>query len=335
MDATLVGHRGTDAGASPVSEVTATRSVALDLVRVVGVVAIVAGHTWGAQTWAHTWLFTWHVPVFFIVTGYLWKPNRSTRVEARRRAATLLVPYLSWLVLVTVIWLGFQASRGEPLDRELLGNILLGGWYIASPYSAFWFLTALFFATVLTRWLANVSPFLPWFVGGVGVAWSVMDPIGLREIPEAAGLALPGVFFVCVGMLLRRHRDKIDKPMTFGLVLLVPAFYLGAVGVIATLDMKSGLLGTPVLGVLMSAAISCGLILTFEAGERFLPARTRSPVTTVAQAAIPIILGHTLVLGIAQAVGMAPSKWVFLLAYLVPLVFALLVMRTPLKRFLL
>jgi len=335
MHATLEGPRAAEAGVIPERNSTVTRSVAVDLARVLGVVAIVAGHTWGAQAWTHTWLYAWHVPLFFIVTGYLWKPNRSTWVEARRRAATLLIPYLTWLVLITVVWLGFRVYRGEPLDYEMLRRIALGGWYIGGPYAAAWFMTALFFATVLTRWLTNISPFLPWFVGGVGVAWSIMDPISLREIPEAAGLALPAIFFVCVGMLLRQFRDKIDKPMTFGLVLLLPALFLGGFGVIAPPDMKGGLLGTPVLGVLMSGAISCGLILTLEAGERFLPVWTRRPINIVAQAAIPIILGHALVLGVSQLLGFAPSKWVFLTAYLLPLAFAFLVMRTPLKRFLL
>jgi fucose 4-O-acetylase-like acetyltransferase len=47
------------------------RSIAVDLVRVAGVIAIVVAHNWDQRLWAHTWFYTWHVPVFFVITGYL------------------------------------------------------------------------------------------------------------------------------------------------------------------------------------------------------------------------------------------------------------------------
>jgi acyltransferase len=292
-------------------------------------------HNWDQRLWAHTWFYTWHVPVFFVITGYLWKPGRTTWQETTRRARTLLVPYISWIVIVTVIWLAFRAARGEPFDQTVIPNVIKGGWYISRPYSAFWFVTALFFATVFMRFAQNVSAFLPWFVGGVGVVWCILDSVSIKEIWEAAGLALPAVLFICFGSLLHRFRDRIDKPFLFGIILFLPAFYLGARGIIVTLNMKSGDLGTPVAGVLMSTAISCGMILMAEGAEKLAPDWARRWVTILAQTAIPVILTHTLVLAVTERLGLEASKVTFLLAYFIPVALALLIRLTPARKILL
>lgn len=310
------------------------RSVAVDLVRVVGVVAIVAGHTWDQRHFAQAGLYTWHVPVFFVLTGYLWKPGRSASDELGRRARTLLVPYLSWLVLVTLIWFGFRAALGEPLGTRTLTLLPLGGDWISRPYSAFWFVTCLFVAAVLMRWLERVHAVLPWFVAGVGIAWCIGDRFAIAHIPESAGMAMPALAFMLVGMLLRRYRATIDRPIVTGMVLLVPSWWLGWSGALDTLNMKAGNLGTPLLSVLMAAAISCGMLLIAEGTERWIPRWGRTVVFAVAACAIPMILTHTLSLAITERLGFPSSKWTFLIAYFVPLVVALALRATPAKRIL-
>lgn len=311
-----------------------TRSVAVDLVRVIGVVAIVAGHTWDQRHFAQAGLYTWHVPVFFVLTGYLWKSGRSTGEELSRRARTLLVPYVGWLLLVAAIWTVFRAAVGDPLDTRTLSLLPLGGNWISRPYTAFWFVTCLFVAAVLLRWLERLHRFLPWFVAGVGIAWAIGDRYPLAQIPESAGVALPAIAFMLVGILLRRYRDTIDKPLLVGLVLLVPSWWLGWSGALDTLNMKGGNLGTPLLSVLMAAGISCGLLLVVEGLEHLIPAWGRRVVFTVAACAIPMILTHTLSLAITERLGLPSSKWTFLIAYFAPLAVALLLRMTPAKRFL-
>lgn len=310
------------------------RSVAVDLVRVVGVVAIVAGHTWDQRHFAQAGIYTWHVPVFFVLTGYLWKPGRTTGGELTRRSRTLLVPYLAWLVIVTAIWSAFRVAVGDSVDTHTLKLLILGGNWISRPYSAFWFVTCLFAAAVLLRWLERVHPFLPWFIAGVGIAWSIGDRYPLAMIPESVGVALPALAFMLIGMTLRRFRHTIDRPVLFGLLLLVPAWWLGWSGALETLNVKGANLGTPVLSALMAASISCGLLLVVEGVEHLIPAWGRRAVFAVAACAIPIILTHTLSLAITERLGLPSSKWTFLIAFFAPLGLALVLRLTPAKRIL-
>lgn len=320
---------------APKTQPATDRSTAIDIVRVLGIVAIVVGHVWGNEEWAKSWLYTWHVPVFFVITGYLWKPNRSSSDELRRRTKTLLVPYIAWLVIVTVTYQGVLLYQGQPATGGLLGNLALGGWWIARPYSAFWFVTALFFAAIGMRWLQNISPFLPWFIGALGILWATTDPVGIKQVPQAAGLALPAIAFICAGYALRRYRSRITHPLAFGLTLLMPALILGGTNALESLNMKSGLLGDPLAGVFMATAIGCGLILTAEALEAHVPGWMRRGSTVLATTALPVILTHTLVLLLLAPSGNDNNMVGFLLAYLVPTIGALIIRLTPARRLLL
>ncbi|KQM84126.1 acyltransferase [Agromyces sp. Leaf222] len=313
---------------------TGARSTALNLLRVATVATIVMTHNW-QEWWSAPWFFTWHTVIFFVLTGYFWKPDRPLRADTVRRARNLLVPYLSWLLIVTLVFQTVHLVKTGSLDVEWLGRAALGGAHAGRPYSTFWFITALFFAAVLMRWLSRVAPALVWIVAGAGVVWCAVDRWSIATIPLSLGLALPAMAFVAIGHLLKTHRHRIRRPMLVGLLLAVPALLLGGFGLIAPINLKYGNLGDPILSLLMGASISCGLILIAESIERYLPMWSARPAALLAAVAMPVILGHTLVLWITEQAGLEPSKLTFALAYAIPLGIGLLVTRTPLRRILL
>lgn len=321
------------APAGTIAAATAPRSVAVDALRVIGVIAIVAGHNWGGREWVNPYLYTWHVPIFFVVTGYLWKSGRTTTFEIKRRAGTLLVPYVVWLVVVTVVWFAVRHAIGWPTTQDLVLDVLKGGWYAARPYSAYWFFTALFFACVFVRLTERLHALLPFFVGLLGVLWATVDPASVAHLWEGVGLAVPAVVFIVGGQMLQRYRGTVRKPLATGLVLAGPVFVLGAAGVFAPLNMKGAALGSPVASVFMALGISIGAILIAEALEQYLPAAVRTAVLIVAQLSVPILLLHTLVTQLLSVLGYPATKWTFLLAYSVPFVIAAILRATPLRRF--
>lgn len=318
----------------PTVDTPAGRSVAVDAVRALGLVAIVAGHTWDVRHFAQVGFYTWHVPVFFFLTGYLWKGGRSVADETRRRARTLLVPYIGWLLIVSVAWYSFRAALGEPFDTELLKHLPLGGNAISRPYSAFWFVTCLFVATVFLRWLDSIHPLAGWFVAAVGVAWCIGDRGSIANIPASAGTAMVAIFFMLIGRGFRTFRTSIDRPAVAGVLLAGLAGLLGVSGALLPLNMKAGNLGTPVLSVLMAAAISAGLLLFAEAVESRAPRAVKWVILEVAACALPVILLHTLSLAMTARLGLPSSKLTFLIALFGPLALAMALRRTPLRRWL-
>ncbi len=62
----------------------------IDLIRLLGLIAVVAGHVWASRPIAG------YVAIFFVLSGYLWSSQRDLREEVRYRAWTLLIPYAAF-----------------------------------------------------------------------------------------------------------------------------------------------------------------------------------------------------------------------------------------------
>lgn len=306
----------------------APRSAAIDAVRVLAIVAIVVGHVWTDGRFDRL-LYSWHVPVFFFLTGYLWTPGRSLATEVRRRTTTLLVPYLSWLVLLSGAVLVAALVSGGPVPLGTFRDAVLGGSWAGRPYSAFWFVTALWAAAVLYRLVER----LPWPVQAVlallALTAAAVVPLQLAAVPLALGVAVPCVVLLMGG---RQSRALLDRATGAGRPWIGAGLLIGgglpfAVGAARPFDLKDADWGTPGLSVLGAVAISAGLVLLAEAATARLSARACAAIVLLAEGGLMVVLSHALVLWL---LGTPPTgvPWHLALALVVPWAGALAVRRT-------
>ncbi|MFI7585057.1 acyltransferase family protein [Kocuria sp. M1N1S27] len=303
------------------------RSGAVDAVRVLGVVAVVIGHVWADEV-LRMGLYSWHVPVFFFLTGYFWKPGRTLTAEVRNRFRTLARPYLFWLCVILVIWSAVAHVR-DHLTLEHIADPLYGGFYATRPFSAFWFVTVLFFAALAYRAVER----LPVAVQGAVVVTGLL--VGhtagelLARTPLSIGSAWPCLAFIALGRLFRHAEPRLGAPLPAGIGLLVGPAGLVATGWSAPLDIKQGDYGSPVLSVVVSAAICAGLVLVARSTFAHAPAAAHRAATVLARAGFVVILSHAVVLMLLDTAGGGLTD--FLLALLVPWVLGLLLLRTRLS----
>jgi fucose 4-O-acetylase-like acetyltransferase len=295
------------------------------------VIAVVAGHAFSARAWTSQAIFSWHVGIFFVLTGYLWRPGRSLRTEMSRRARTLLVPYIVWLVLVTAAWWVIRLHRGRPLHEQFFHRLAKGGSYIGMPYSAFWFITALFFAAVLYRALDGLvgrwAPVAALAVGSLGLVAAEHSPEALRSVWWAAGLAVPCLVYVAAGAALRIARPYVPAPLPLGLLLAAAGFAAFVVADVSPPVIKSADFGDPVLTVLAGIMIAVGVIMV---AEGLFSGRMRSVpwLTALATAALPVVFTHGLVLVVLADRPLDASVAAFLAAVAVPWAMALAIRRS-------
>jgi acyltransferase len=304
------------------------RSGAIDAVRVLGIIAIVAGHVWGHQT-THNLLYAWHVPVFFFLTGYFWTPGRAVVQEARKRWATLARPYIFWLVVLLATSIAINLYRQDLSQGDVVGP-LYGGAIATQPFSAFWFVTVLFFAAVGYRLLDRVSPELRWSAAACGLVVGYFAGTLLAKTPLSIGSALPCLAFIATGEVFRRVEPKLRAPVLVGVALLGGSTMLVLTGWSAPLDIKQGNYGTPIISVFVASAISAGLVLTAKAASAHVPARAHKTATGLAQAGFVVILTHAVVLMVLST---TPKDEVyrFLLALCVPWLLGLILVRSQLS----
>lgn len=113
-----------------------------DIMKGILIVLVVIGHT--SIRLPYIDLFWFHMPTFFMITGYLsqrWVSFNDT-AYLRRKAFQLLVPYLSYSILLFLL-IGYS-----PLWKYMV-KVFLGGTLNITPFSyPFWYVNTLLVALV-------------------------------------------------------------------------------------------------------------------------------------------------------------------------------------------
>ncbi len=131
----------------------------LDNAKMTLVTLVVIGHMWtllpetGLNRHLYDFLYSWHIPAFVLVTGYL---SRSFTWERKRLVSlvtTVVVPYVIFEALFAI----FRIRVG---DEQLEG-------LFADPHWPLWYLSALFFWRLST-------PIFRWLPGPVAIAVAVL-----------------------------------------------------------------------------------------------------------------------------------------------------------------
>jgi acyltransferase len=307
-----------------------SRSAGIDAIRVAGIAAVIFGHVYSGPL-THQWIYPWHVPLFFVLTGYLWTPGRALDREFRTRSRALAVPYLSWFAIVSCVFLALASLSGTPSVESLIGP-LWGGARAAGPYGTFWFVSVLFFTAILYRLVENLP--MPALVGlaGAGLLFSSAAGPTLAGTPLGLGLAAPCLAFILAGRWFRQVEPGVRNPLLVGGLLLAAAATATAFLPLAEVDIKQGRFGTPVAGVLISVGIAVGFLLVVQ---RIPLGRVISRASlALATVGIAVVLAHPLVITALRMHGLG-ARWILLAAVIIPWTVALLLRRTPLAAVLL
>jgi fucose 4-O-acetylase-like acetyltransferase len=180
-------------------ERTVSRDPFFDNAKMLLVTLVVVGHSWtllpdvSTSSPVYVFLYTFHVPAFVLVTGYLSRSFSFTRPKLRKLVTTVVVPYLVFETLLAVF-------------RIAVGHEDLGMLYL-SPHWPMWYLSVLFLWRLATPLLRRVPhPLLlsvaVCLVGG-------LNTVDALDLPRAMGL-LP--FFVLGLLMTQEHLDRLGTP---------------------------------------------------------------------------------------------------------------------------
>lgn len=125
-----------------------TRESWLDIAKGLGIILVVIGHSGNELT--QQYLYWFHMPLFFVVSGYLHKNINSASELApwiKKRSRQLLLPYVSFGTLIAVIYFTQDFSIINLLTNLI--KLLHGGESLFGYYGVFWYITCLYLTQVL------------------------------------------------------------------------------------------------------------------------------------------------------------------------------------------
>lgn len=176
----------------------------VDWAKVIGIYLMVLGHGGLVNADIRQFIFSFHMPLFFVLSGFLHK-QRSFIETFKKNIRALLVPYLIMNGILLLYNLSIQIIAGTLTLEYLisrLGAIFLGLGYNTESWiplsTPLWFLIALFIIqTIVSLGRTQVMRYCIMFLSiAVFVFLDIMDLDILIPI-DSAMLALPFFVFGC------------------------------------------------------------------------------------------------------------------------------------------
>jgi len=282
----------------------------IDVLKGIGIVCVVLGHVASTPIAVQS-IFMFHMPLFFLVGGWLHRDTLPQPDYLRARAAGLLLPYASYLLILWPLEL-LAANPGKTWDTAFVGQfllkpMLLGGPLLKGYAAVFWFVTCYFMTQQLVHWVlrhcARKTALLLFF-GMLLCAYLQAWLWPQRWLPWNAHTVLFAAPLYYLGYRAR----KLDLRRCEAWFCIIAA---GGVGLILSglhnwLDLKYLDYGLPLL-TLASAVAACGalalLAQRIEAG--MAGSALRAALASLGAASMTIMFTHQLVqLALAKQLGL-------------------------------
>ncbi len=136
----------------------------MDIAKGIGMLAIIIGH---AGVLFEKYVFPFHVPLFFIISGYFINLKKDFGTYAKAKVKQLLLPYIvtSFVVILELTILAvLREQNWKCAFAKAAISAVYGSGSTANrtpfsiqPIGAIWFLLALLWALLLTRLLAKIK----------------------------------------------------------------------------------------------------------------------------------------------------------------------------------
>ena len=211
-------------------------------------------------------IHSFHMPMFFFLSGYCYKRSMLPVLEQiRNKARTLLIPYFFYGIFQFFLWKMLEGDSFEPLVHLFWVNT--EGLAIAG---ALWFLTALFVVNVMyiiiDKYIEKCS-IQAILISMIAVLGCFLPRIMENRLPYAIDAAFVGLGFFFLGKEFNQHlyisvRERILNPNVF-LLVVCSALNLLLTMNNTTINMRTGKYGNVfIFWIISTAAIIIGISIS-------------------------------------------------------------------------
>ena len=193
-----------------------TRIQFIDIAKGIAMISIILGHL--GNTAINRVVFTFHVPIFFLITGYFINTKDNIKTFAKKKARSLLIPYAVTCCVIIVLGTLEGTIWGSNMKDTALSWIFASFYGSGSTYSepfpiknigAIWFLLASFWGGILFRFSLNLNAKIrPCFLAFMFLL-GYITASKLFWFPFSIQAGACAALFMYIGFLVRQTKETL------------------------------------------------------------------------------------------------------------------------------
>ena len=243
------------------------RQIWIDVLKGLGIISVVVGHITYNRLLVNT-IFMFHMPLFFLLGGWLHNTDISQPAYLKAKAHSLLLPYLSFLLILWPLEL-LVAFPDQPWSAAwmltgLIEPMVVGGQLLTGFAAVFWFVTCYFLTQQLMHFLLRrYSMQRCALICALMLACAYLNALLFRPLwlPWSANAVLIAAPLYYIGYWARDR--NIARFTSLFMVLALTAAALNVFGYHNVFDIKATDYGFPV--VTLVSALACVAVLAATA----------------------------------------------------------------------
>ena len=203
----------------------------IDMAKGYGMLAVIIAHICTGPL--HAWIYTFHMPLFFFLSGYVFSNKDKFDLFIKKKAKALLIPYFTLgipMVAFKVVYSLYQKTFTIDSTIELVKNFVFQKrlwtlWYIACLF----FLNIIFY--LVTKFAKkNISKaVIVIAMAFIGLVYYKSGGLPLPWNIDACFMAIP---FFFVGCVLKQFKDKTEKVLSKNSISILLFVVFGLINVV-------------------------------------------------------------------------------------------------------
>lgn len=190
----------------------------LDVARGIALICIILGHFHIGEV--DRFVYTFDVPLFFIITGYFINEKTPFKDFVKRKVQTLAIPYfitgIAILILGTITGFFNSGSLVQSATYWLNAVLYGSGSSYETPFTIneigpIWFLWATFFASILVKLILKADYRIRPFIVAAAFAAGYFSSKYLFWFPLSIQSGLCASLFVYIGYLFKKYNERIKN----------------------------------------------------------------------------------------------------------------------------
>lgn len=187
------------------------RNALIDIAKGIGIILVVLGHLDTNGQISREFIYSFHMPLFFFLSGIFAKTNLNFRQYFKKSFLSLYLPYFIFVIIDTILFTAINLITHDSVKEYIKSNAMaLVGFDFMPKNRVLWFLFALFVIRIVYYFISKNSV-VKYIAAILCVGFVILVSCGIiNPISNCLYLiAIPGMAFYILGSSVKKYIFKV------------------------------------------------------------------------------------------------------------------------------